>query len=744
MEAEEGAFTLQKSAMDIKETSASQRLQKLQTICEYLCVVLFTGMVSLGVFIALSNRSFHIATELGQALSTFASNLGIGQWIAKQLLYVNMKQLVITFLAFAGLLWIGFSIMSGKTKLIRFCYRNRYLIALAVLIVCVLLKLNGNSFYSWSEWLRGGELYRPLFGTARSVRGDDWAVWSTFTISQGFAGWPAVSQAIAGGNISTLWISVGGIPALNPALIFKPLYWGFLLLGAERGFSFLWTLRFLLLFFVSFELAMRYTAKKPWLSFVAAMLLTFSPCVQWWYSQSVSEVLIFSQGMLLCLMAYVDSNSRTMRILLAVLLAYCIGCLTMIAFPAWVISTFYVVFAVAIALLISNRKRLSKADIPTLLLPALLAVAYLAIIVLSDKATLTSVQNSIYPGQRLDTGGWLFIIPSYFSGLYTLLLPFTQAPIQNSCELANFVTFAPAGMILAGYSIFKTKKVDSFSVALIAFELVCLYFMIIGVPAVFAKITLLSRCNRMNLALGLADVLLLIRSFSLCKAFPLPLAIGSTFVSTAFHVVMIDYFYQPNRLVLAGLTAIYLIIFYLLFRYPGSRTVSKRIMVFALSCLMLTVGAFVNPIQQGTKCVSELNLVKTLTSIENSADDRYLVEGEWPITNVPLLAGKSCFDSTQVYPNTEIWKAVDPTGQYADVYNRFCHISLDLVEQKTSFTLCHTDYMHIDLCIDDLKTYGIQYLITTKEYTALHDCTFTLVGVADEWNVYQITYAATP
>jgi len=192
------SIILQKSAIDINRTSASQRLQKLQTICEYLCVVLFTSMVSLGVFIALSNRGYHTATELGQALSTVASNLGIGQWIAKQLLYVNLKQLVITFLAFAGLLWIGFSIMSGKTKLIRFCYRNRYLIALIVLIVSVLFKLNGNSFYSWSELLSGGELYRPLFGTARAVRSDDWAVWSTFTISQGFrAGPPSVRQSPA-------------------------------------------------------------------------------------------------------------------------------------------------------------------------------------------------------------------------------------------------------------------------------------------------------------------------------------------------------------------------------------------------------------------------------------------------------------------------------------------------------------------------------------------------------------------
>lgn len=71
-----------------------------------------------------------------------------------------------------------------------------------------------------------------------------------------------VNPSIAGANISTLWISVGGIPALNPAVLLKPLYWGFLLLGTERGFSVLWVLRFLLLFLVSFEFAMRYTERE--------------------------------------------------------------------------------------------------------------------------------------------------------------------------------------------------------------------------------------------------------------------------------------------------------------------------------------------------------------------------------------------------------------------------------------------------------------------------------------------------
>lgn len=46
----------------------------------------------------------------------------------------------------------------------------------------------------------------------------------------------------------------------------------------------------------------------------------------------------------------------------------------MIAYASWLISTFYVILALAIVLLIRNRKRLTKADIPTLLLPVLLII----------------------------------------------------------------------------------------------------------------------------------------------------------------------------------------------------------------------------------------------------------------------------------------------------------------------------------------------------------------------------------
>lgn len=732
--------------MKAKNVSANRFLQKLEWIGACFCAVLFSGLVSLCVFLTIYQSKIRQSSAFGQWLSRFASHVGLGSSITNRLALLQVQHLILPLIVFIVLLYLALSVFPGHPSFLRFCYRNRYWIAIGVFCVSVLLRLNGTNLSRWSTLLGGAEQYGPLWGSAREVRSDEWAVWSAFTISQGFSGWPAISQSIAGGNVSTLWVSVGGIPALNLAFIFKPMYWGFPLLGTERGFSFLWTLRLLLLFFVSFESAMRYTEKRPWLSFCAAMVITFAPYVQWWSSQSVAEVLIFAQGMLLCLDSYVNSGSRKARILNSVLFAYCIGCYVMIAYVPWLISTFYVILAIAVVIFLCNRKRLTRADIPTLLLPVAIVVGYLSVIVLSDMTTLNLIQNSVYPGKRLITGGGFFQSANYFTGLYSLLLPFVPAPFFNSCELSGFLSFAPAGLILACYSFITTRKKDPLSIALIITELFCLYFLIVGVPAAVAKATLLFECNRMNIALGLADIILLFRGLSRAKSMSIPLAIASTLLSTTLNILMLLKFYSVSKLVLIGFIVLYVTLFYLIYRHQYDHTIRKIVLAFALSCLMFSAGAFVNPVQQGIQCVTQTNLVKTLTSIQNTSDEIYLVEGNWPLTNAPLLAGKTCFDSTQVYPDPEKWRVVDPGGQYETIYNRFSHISLNLITDQTRFELQSDDLIVVDFCVDDLEVYNIRYLMTQKDYSSWNGYKFALVATADDWNVYQITYppAANP
>ena len=51
-----------------------------------------------------------------------------------------------------------------------------------------------------------------------------------------------------------------------------------------------------------------------------------------------------------------------------------------------------------------------------------------------------------------------------------------------------------------------------------------------------------------------------------------------------------------------------------------------------------------------------------------------------------------------------------------------------------------------DLYIDDLAKYQVHYLLSQKDYSDLEGYKFALLGTADDWHVYQITYppAATP
>jgi hypothetical protein len=330
--------------------------------------------------------------------------------------------------------------------------------------------------------------------------------------------------------------------------------------------------------------------------------------------------------------------------------------------------------------------------------------------------------------------------------LYSLLLPFVPAPFSNACELSGFLTFAPAGLILAGYNAITTKKKDALSIALIAVELFCLYFLIVGVPAFVAKATLLFVCNRMNVALGLADIILLFRGLSRAKAMPVPLAIACTLVSTALNIVLMLRFFTVLKLVLFGFIVLYIVLFYLVYRHQYDQPIRKIVLAFSLSCLMFAAGAFINPIQQGIQCATGTTLVKTLAAVPNTDKDVYLVEGDWPYTNVPLLAGKTCLDSTQVYPNPEKWEPVDPTGQYNNIYNRFCHMSLKLITEPTCFHLRSADHVMIHFCIDDLAKYQVHYLLSQKDYSTLDGYQFTLLGTSGGWKVYQISYpdAANP
>ena len=660
---------------------------------------------------------------LGRLLSEVASFLG-RNGIADMLSRLRFADFFLALLFFLFICFSGEICFEGRK---RTCLR-RYTVKLItpVLIISAFLwvafRFNNTSLFAWSDWIRGNNGY-PLFGTARTVRKDEFVLWTPMALSQEALGWPGVNTLIGNGTDVT-WISMGGLPAWNAALLFKPLYWGFLILGFDRGLSLLCICRLGLLFIVSRKTALLYTGQNQSMSFAAAAILTLSPMVQWFISQSIAEVLIFGQGMILAMNSLVKSSNTRTSVRYALLNSWLLGCLIMVGYPAWIIPMVYLILVVGIYQFSHASEKNRKQKVLGLLIALLPVLAMLGVIVYNSWDTLQAIRSSVYPGNRLITGGmrddnltgsvWN---SSFKIGLSSIFFPLGKMKfnISNVCDVSPFLGFAPAGVVLSIEHQCRERKPDPFSIIVISMMAFFWLFTFVEMPAWFCKITLLSQCSRPVFPIGLCEVILLVRARAKGGIQDIRIAFTAVIISTAINVAAILYFriIRPRATQLLILTVLYLFVFLLI--YLDSREYGNRLTAFFISCILLLAGGFVNPVQQGIDFLDDYALVNTLKAIENEPDDLYALEGRYPLSNVPLMAGKHCINTDQPYADMKRWSAIDPERKFEDVYNRLCHVAIDLAKpgEETSFRE-DGNYILLRLTWEDLAALGVNYLITPR------------------------------
>lgn len=593
----------------------------------------------------------------------------------------------------------------------------------------VLLGLNNSSTSLWREYLLQ-EYPNALWGRGRLIRSDEWAVWTPMLLSQAAQGYPAVNTAITASAVDPTLIAIGGLPAWNLAAVFKPFYWGFLLFGTEAGYSLMTLLRFVCLFVVSYLCALRYTKGSRPLSVAAAFLISLSPYVQWWYSQSICEVLLFPQAVVLCWLKAMESRNPWRQLGLGAIAAWCFGCFIMVAYPAWLIPVAYLTLVVLAWLVIRNRKTFRLAAVLRTLTPLCVSLVLLFFIFRGSWDTLSRVMNSVYPGRRLYTGGNR--PPVLFSGFLSLIFPaFMPTEVLNASELSNFISFAPAGLILAVVRRIKTKEKDGFAAILVTFIAVFGLLSFVRLPAWLTQATLLSQCSRPAFIIQACDLLLLLRVLSrwdkkwigFKAGLLLALACALLSVGLTYWVL------RPSLAVTALLVPVALGAFWLLF------SGADRKFVAAVFCLLSVIGGlFVNPVQKG---FSEVDRLPTTSVMEQAGLDPetavVAVEGDWPILNAPLLKGYKVFNSTQPFSDPDRWAPVDPEGKYTEVYSRLCQVALTVTEETELRKPQQADLIEVGLTVEDLKALGVNTLLTQAEHPEL-----TLLAAEQSWLLYRL------
>ena len=338
-----------------------------------------------------------------------------------------------------------------------------------------------------------------------------------------------------------------------------------------------------------------------------------------------------------------------------------------------------------------------------------------------------AIKNSTYPGNRLITGGLADDSPMITGGVWnpgfktdlaSVFFPMGNISFgrSNCVDASPFLALAPAGLVLSIEHMWREKKADRFAILVASVMAFFWLFTFIPLPAWLCKITLLSQCSRPAFLIGICEVILLVRARAKGGIRDPRLAAVAAVGSTAFCVacVALSGILRLGTMRLAILAALYLFIFFVI--YTDFKNTGRRLAAFFMCCVLLLAGGFVNPIQQGIGMLDDFDLIRTVKDIENEPGDLYAIEGEgYPVTNVLLLAGKDCVNSDQPYADMERWKPVDPDGKYRDVYNRLCHIIIDVAEdgEETEFRE-ERNHIYLRLTREDLAKLGVNYLITRR------------------------------
>lgn len=607
-------------------------------------------------------------------------------------------------------------------------YKYRFVLSFLLLIMLVSFKISGSSMGCWKLFLGDGESGIRL-GEPRVWRSDEWGTLTPLCFRQQYntlGAYNRYSQTL--GSILTDNMLVYGQPSWDILTLFRPFYWGYLFFGSERGLSWFWCSRLIVLFLSWFELGMLITDGKKKLSVMLSVCVSFAPFLQWWFAiNGLVEMLIYGACFVLGSNYLVSRAFNPRKIAVAVGMAVCAVGYVLTFYPTWMVPVAwgFVPLFLWVVIWKFNRNVLRRVDVVPWLLIFVITAAGLTVLAVTSWDVIKAELNSVYPGNAPSSSGgtglwWMMKYPISLVSRFSM----NELIVENS----SIICFAPAGFILALWVIIKEKKKDPLLILLLGMNLFLAWYYCVGISKWLAKILLLSfvNSNRGPQVLGFLRLTLFVRAVALkekapkrwlaalaaviSSAVPMRLALGFTKYEPGG--LRYEYFDTAEKIVVVW--AIIAVAFYLLYRARKSKYIMA---VLGVCTVVLASSIWINPVAKG---VPEITKSETMQQIRDLVKEDpkaiwLVVDMAYPATNIPAMAGADCLNTTQTYPQKTRWEMLDQEGEYEDIYNRYCHIRASL-GSKTMLELVSTDYVEVTLSPEDLKKLNIRYIVSTNDF----------------------------
>ena len=607
-------------------------------------------------------------------------------------------------------------------------YKYRFVLSFLLLIMLVSFKISGSSMGCWKLFLGDGESGIRL-GEPRVWRSDEWGTLTPLCFRQQYntlGAYNRYSQTL--GSILTDNMLVYGQPSWDILTLFRPFYWGYLFFGSERGLSWFWCSRLIVLFLSWFELGMLITDGQKKLSVMLSVCVSFAPFLQWWFAiNGLVEMLIYGACFVLGSNYLVSRAFNPRKIAVAVGMAVCAVGYVLTFYPTWMVPVAwgFVPLFLWVVIWKFNRNVLRRVDVVPWLLIFVITAAGLTVLAVTSWDVIKAELNSVYPGKAPSSSGgtglwWMMKYPISLVSRFSM----NELIVENS----SIICFAPAGFILALWVIIKEKKKDPLLILLLGMNLFLAWYYCVGIPKWLAKMLLLSfvNSNRGPQVLGFLRLTLFVRAVALkekapkrwlaalaaviSSAVPMRLALGFTKYEPGG--LRYEYFDTAEKIVVVW--AIIAVVFYLLYRARKSK---YTMAVLGVYTVVLASSIWINPVAKG---VPEITKSETMQQIRDLVKEDpkaiwLVVDMAYPATNIPAMAGADCLNTTQTYTQKTRWEMLDQEGECEDIYNRYCHIRASL-GSKTMLELVSTDYVEVTLSPEDLKKLNIRYIVSTNDF----------------------------
>ena len=622
------------------------------------------------------------------------------------------------FLTTLGIIFVELHFFLDIKKMYNWIFKWRYLVALGIFSFLVAAGYNGSSIAEWNKSINphtiveGGQ---PIIGINRGIRSDEWMVQTPTNLSNKYSNFSKYNDLM---NAKTNNVSFyPRLPAKGLSAITKPAYWGFFFLPIENGFSWYWYFDIFLSFLIVMELFLIITKNNKILSYLGALLASYTAHTQWWNGSFLIEY-----GCLALVAVYYFYKTKDIKykLLWTLVFGFSGACYVSVMYPAWMIPYFYFFFVMFIYMLYLNKKVVRKQDILYLILALIITAGLFIPLYLDSKEVLTLTMNTVYPGKREMLTGSANVL---FSILYpiSLLLPITKG--INPCELSSFISLFPLPLVMAIYYLIKNKKEGKKLDIFLALTLIPLVFLIImctfNMPDILYKISLLSMSTveRAQNVIGFISVFILVYILHKYEEKEIDhkwIKIGTGVILACLVIFGTYKILVTNGIYMFGLKKaiiilpLYMILF-VLFILNYKKT--NKYLIGILICVNLLSTLTIHPISRGLNIVYEKPFAKEIQYLVSlDKDSKFLGETVYTSNYIIMNGGKSIL-STNYVPNFDLWHKLDPNKKYEDVYNRYAHINTEIVEEETSFELVQSDLFNLKLNYNDICKTDANYLI---------------------------------